>query len=182
LDKLRRFLDVVDNISEWSGRIAWVLIPILMLSVTYEVITRYIFHTSNIWAFYTDQLLLIIIVGTGGSWALLHRGHVNVDIVYSHFSRRVKAIADVITYPIIFAVLMVLLREFGSNAFDSLRLRETTQSTWAPPVYPIKLLALLGIFIFLLQSLTKFVRDLVEAITGRREKKKYVGMFEKEDE
>lgn len=181
VDKLRRCLDVVDNISEWSGRFALLLVPLLMLSVSYEVVARYVFKSPTLWGFDTDQFLLIIIVSLGGGWTLLHRGHVNVDIIYGQFKPRVRAIIDVLTYSVIFILMLVLLREFGSNAFHSLELRETTQSTWAPPVYPVKLLATAGIAIFFLQSFAKFVRDLVIAITGKTEKPKYIGMFEKAD-
>ena len=182
MDKLRRCLGVVDNISEWSGRFAWLLVPLLMLSVTYEVVARYVFKSPTLWGFDIDQFLLIIIVTLGGGWTLLHRGHVNVDIVYSHFKPRVRAIIDVLTYAVVFWLMLILLREFGSNALGSLNLRETTQSTWAPPVYPIKLLATAGIIIFFLQTLAQFTRDLVAAVTGKAEKRKYVGMFDKGDE
>ena len=182
MDKIRRCLDIVDNISEWSGRFALVLVPLLMLSVSYEVVARYVFKSPTLWGFDTSQFLLITMVSLGGGWTLLHRGHVNVDIVYGRFTPRVRSIIDVLTYPVIFILMLVLLREFGSNALQSLNLRETTESTWAPPVYPVKLLATAGIIIFFLQSLAKFIRDLMAAITGKPEKRKYTGMFEKSDE
>ena len=182
MNKLRRFLDGIDNLNDWAGVPAWVLIPVLMLVVTYEVVARYVFDSPTIWSIEVDRFLLIIITVLGGGWALLHRGHVNVDIVYGRFSPRVRAIIDVITFVIIFFVMAVLLREFSLMAIESVKIREITESMWAPPIYPIKVIAVVGISIFFVQCFAKFIRDCMTAITGRPEKKKYVGMFEKADE
>ena len=181
MSKLRRFLDYIDNINDWAGVPAWVLIPVLMLVVTYEVVARYVFDSPTTWGFETDRFLLIIIVTLGGGWTFLHRGHVNVDIVYSRFNTRWKAIIDVITFVVIFSVMGVLLREFTSMAIQLVKVKEVTESIWAPAVYPIKMIAVLGIFLCFLQCFAKFIRDCITAVTGRPEKKKYLGMFEKEE-
>ena len=154
----------------------------LMLVVTYEVVARYVFDSPTIWGFETDRFLLITIVALGGGWTFLHRGHVNVDIVYSRFSTRWKAIIDVITFAVVFFVMGVLLREFTSMAIQSVKVKEVTESIWAPTVYPIKVIAVLGIFLCFLQVFAKFIRDCITVVTGRPEKKKYLGMFEKEEE
>jgi hypothetical protein len=67
-------------------------------------------------------------------------------------------------------------------ALKSLANREVSQSIWAPPLYPIKFVAVGGIFFMFLQCFAKFARDLITAVTGIPEKRKYVGMFEKAEQ
>ena len=182
VNKLRRFLAFIDSVNERIGSVAWFLIPILMLVVVYEVVARYAFKSPTIWAFEVDGFLLITIAALGGGWTLLHRGHVNVDIVYGRFSTRGKAIIDIVTFSIVFSVMFILIREFTVMALKSLANREVSQSIWAPPLYPIKFLAVVGIFFMFLQCFAKFARDLVTAVTGIPEKRRYVGMFEKAEQ
>jgi TRAP-type mannitol/chloroaromatic compound transport system permease small subunit len=52
-------------------------------------------------------------------------------------------------------------------AWESLLLGETEPTSFAPPVYPIKMMIPLGAFLILLQGLAKFIRDLTLVITGK---------------
>jgi TRAP-type mannitol/chloroaromatic compound transport system permease small subunit len=47
---LKKFLNGIDRISEWSGRIfIWLVIPLTIL-VVYEVISRRFLNAPHIWA------------------------------------------------------------------------------------------------------------------------------------
>ncbi|HOO63951.1 MAG TPA: hypothetical protein PK364_08515, partial [Synergistaceae bacterium] len=46
-------------------------------------------------------------------------------------------------------------------------LREASDSTWGPEVWPIKLTIPLAAFLMLLQGMTKTIKDAFMAITGR---------------
>ena len=48
--KLKAFLNGLDQISEWSGRIfVWLIIPLTGV-VAYEVVARRVFNAPHIWA------------------------------------------------------------------------------------------------------------------------------------
>jgi TRAP-type mannitol/chloroaromatic compound transport system permease small subunit len=46
---------------------------------------------------------------------------------------------------------------------------EHSPSYWGPPIYPVYIIMSLGIVLILMQGLAKLVRDLMTAITGKRE-------------
>ena len=47
---VQKFLQIIDSISEWSGRIfMWLIVPLTVV-VVYEVIARYFFQSPHIWA------------------------------------------------------------------------------------------------------------------------------------
>ena len=96
----------------------------------------------------------------GGGYVFLHEGHVRLDALYERFTPRVKAILDLITFIFFFIFCGVLIWKGWLMGWDSLMMLERTQSAFAPPLYPIKLVIPVGAGLLILQGLAKFIRDL----------------------
>jgi TRAP-type mannitol/chloroaromatic compound transport system permease small subunit len=92
---------------------------------------------------------------------------VNVDILYHRFTPRTRAVIDLFTWLLFFYFCGLLLVKGWEMAWDSFQVRETEPTSFAPPVYPIKMTIPLGALLILLQGLAKFIRDLNLAITGK---------------
>lgn len=88
---MQRLSLVIDKINDAFGTVAGWLTLFLVLNVTFDVITRYIFNFSIVgsqeleWHVYS----LIFLLGTG--WALKEERHVRVDIFYTNQPPKVKA-------------------------------------------------------------------------------------------
>jgi len=161
-------LHVIDNISEWTGKIVCYLVVVVAFVIMYEVVSRIVFNVPTIWSQKFCSFSFGSYAVLGGAYAL-HRGlHVKVDIFYARFSPRLKAIIDLITF-VLFLAFVVSMFWFGSMlAWNSLKIGELETSTiWKVPVYPFKIIMALGPLLLLLQGVAKFTRDLITAITGR---------------
>lgn len=149
----------VSNISEWSGRGVGIALFLVVGVLTYEVITRYVFNSPTIWA----QQLSLFLFGTigmiGGAYVLLHKAHVNLDILYSRVSRRKQAILDLITAPLFFFIIILMIWAGGSFALRSWAILEPSSTVWAPPIYPFKTIIPVAAFLLLLQGIAKLIRD-----------------------
>jgi TRAP-type mannitol/chloroaromatic compound transport system permease small subunit len=44
---------------------------------------------------------------------------------------------------------------------------EYSQSTWGPPVWPVRLTIPLGALLILLQGVTKYIRVIITVVTGK---------------
>jgi TRAP-type mannitol/chloroaromatic compound transport system permease small subunit len=44
-------------------------------------------------------------------------------------------------------------------AWDSLKIMERSETLFSPPVYPVKVLLAVGVFLLILQGLSKFIKD-----------------------
>ncbi|MAG15423.1 MAG: hypothetical protein CL874_06065 [Dehalococcoidales bacterium] len=163
MKRLTSCLHVIDKISEWSGKIAGFGILLLILIVTFEVVSRYVFRQPTIWVHETSAFLFGGIFLIGGAYALLLKTHVNMDVFYQRFSIRTRATLDVATSLLFFLFLGVLIWVGGSSAWNSILKQELSNSHWAPPIYPIKSAIPLGALLLILQGLAKFVRDLITA-------------------
>ncbi len=128
--------------------------------MVYEVVARYVFNNPTIWSFEIGFFMYGGIGILGGGYVLFHGQHVRLDFIYGRLSPRNKAILDLVTAPLFFFALGVLLWQSGVIGFQSVMIGETTGSTWRPPYYPIKMAIPVATFLVLLQGLAKFIRDL----------------------
>ncbi len=166
---MRRVLEAIDAISEWTGRITAFLIPGMMLIMTYEVVARYLLKSPTIWAMESTQYLFLTTTALGGVYVLRHGGHVNVPILYDRLSTRTQAIVDVVTSLFFFLFMVALFRASWITTVESVVYLEHSPTYWEPPIYPVYIVMTAGIFLIILQALAKLVRDLATAITGKVE-------------
>jgi len=160
---------IIDTVNDRIGRVASFLIVATTLILCFEVAMRYIFNVPTIWVHETTQFVYGAFFLLAGGYCLLYGLHVNVDIIYSHFPTRIKALVDLSTYLLFFLFCYVLLWEGGKMARDSILMLEHSHSFWAPPVWPIKLMVPIAAFLLTLQGLASFIRRLITAATGKEQ-------------
>jgi TRAP-type mannitol/chloroaromatic compound transport system permease small subunit len=150
----------IDSISEWSGKIvAWLSLP-LVLFMSYDVIMRYLFQAPTKWAYEMTWMQYGALFILGGAYALKHKLHVRVDIIYNRWSPRTRAIFDLLVYLVMFfPVFYILIGHSAIYAYYSWEVWETSYiSYWQPPVYPIKTVMVIGFVLFALQGIAEFLR------------------------
>ncbi len=161
-----KFIRAVNNINEWVGSITSYLALALIAIIIYEIFVRYLFTRPTVWVHEASSFIFGVSIMLGGGYTLIYRTHVNVDLLYNHFSPRGKAILDLISSVLFFSFALTLVWLGGAFAWNSLESLETSSTTWGPPIYPIKLTIPIGGALLLLQGLSKFIRDLSIAIKG----------------
>jgi len=165
---MKRLLHVIDGISEWSGRLVSFTIYAGMAVLIYEIVSRHLFNAPTIWAHGMSQRFFAAYYILAGAYVLRYRAHINMDVIYSRFSLRTRAILDLVTVWFFFAFIGVLVWYGSLFAWESLSRLEPCHTPFRAPIYPNKLMVPLGGFLILLQGLAKLSRDLITAITGRQ--------------
>ena len=167
MKQIKRSLQLIDNINiKFGWFVAFLMVPMIGFVVS-EVIMRYFFNRPTIWQY---ELSLFIFGGffvLAGAYTLAVRGHVSVDILYSHLPLRWRAILDVVTCMLFFLFIGLLLKESGITTLTSWQLAERTNSDWHPIYYPLRTTLPVACFLLLIQGLAKLIRDLHIAITGK---------------
>lgn len=164
---MKEFCRVIDWINEKAGKLISFLILILVAVVLYEICARYVFNRPTIWAQEISQMIYGAYVILLGGYVLQRGGHVNVEILYGKFRPRTRAIIDLFTWLLFFFFCGLILVKGSEMAWDSFIVRETEPTSFAPPVYPIKMTIPLGALLILLQGLARFLRSLTLAISGK---------------
>jgi TRAP-type mannitol/chloroaromatic compound transport system permease small subunit len=156
----------IDAVNDRTGKLASFLIPFLIVFETYEVLARYVFGSPTIWINELSAMLFGAAILLGGGFTLMHGSQANMDIVYGLFSKRGKAILDLVTFFLFLAFVGVLFWKGWEMAWRSVINLEHDSTEWAPPIYYFKLTLPLGAFLLLLQGFGKFLKDLIILIKG----------------
>src|SRR3954470_17629196 len=84
------YIRFVRRLSQVTGVIAALLIALAVLVICDMVIERYIFNRTTIWQIDVVTYAIVAATFVGSPYVLLHRGHVNVDILPLHSSQRTR--------------------------------------------------------------------------------------------
>jgi TRAP-type mannitol/chloroaromatic compound transport system permease small subunit len=167
LQFLRGFVRCVDAAIDFIGKTASFLIYPTMLVLVYEVVMRYYFTRPTIWAHETSCMLYGAHFVIGGAYALQRGAFVNVEVLYIRLSKRGRAVLDLITWTMFYVFVGTLLWKSIPWAWESFSVREFSDSTWGPYVWPIKMTIPFASLLMLLQGMTKTIKDAYLAVTGR---------------
>lgn len=142
---------------EWTSLL---ILPLLFV-VIFEVIMRYVFNAPTIWAFEMTSFLYGMHFMFGIAYTDVTKGHVRVDIFLIRASKKRQALLNIITNLIMFLPVFVCLVIWTSGfAYTSVIGQEKNWTSWAPYIYPFKVIMALTIFFTLLQGVSNLIRDL----------------------
>jgi len=158
----------IDAVNEWVAKYFSLLIIPLVLIVTVDVVLRYIFNRPLVWSWDINSQLLGVIAVMGAGYALLQRAHIGVDVFVMRLSPRTRAIIDMITAPLFFLAMGVLIWKSGQAAWTAILRKEVVAGVVNTPLYPFRVIMVIGIVLFALQGISKFISDFRIA-TGREE-------------
>lgn len=168
MDAARRFVQALEAVNEWTGRVAAWLTLGCVITCFAVVVLRYAFNLGYPWMqeLYVWQHAAVFMIGAG--YTMLHRGHVNVDLVYGRLGARGRAWIDVLgTLFFLFPWLVVLAVTSAPFVLASWHIRETSSTPdGMPAVYLLKSVLWVFCGLVFLQGLALLVRR-VAFLAGR---------------
>jgi TRAP-type mannitol/chloroaromatic compound transport system permease small subunit len=164
----------MQKVDHWIGRvshllllISGILILLMAFAQTYGVVQRYIFHAPDSSAYELSTLCLLFcgVLAFAGVEKL--NQNVLNDIVSAHFPARMKAIVISTIVPFLALIFCAVLTwKSLDNALYALKIGQVTQSPWALPLAPIKLIIPLGYTLLCLVLLGKFIHGITLLKSG----------------
>jgi len=156
----------MDSIStKLAMGLMWLPLLIIAMQLS-DGISRNLFNAPFSW---TLELTMFIFAGymfLVSGYTMIHEQHVRMDIFYSRWSPKKKAIFDVATFPLA-AVLFITVIIGGINSVEyTVRTGQHTATSWGPILAPINIVFLVASIIFFLQIIAFLIRD-VYTIMGR---------------
>lgn len=110
---LLKLENIINSFSDLLGKIAGLLLILLLLNVFYDVVMRYLFNDVSIgmqeleWHLYSTMFLL------GVSYSLRHNGHVRVDLFYERASAKTQGWIDILGTLLFLIPFTVLVGYYG---------------------------------------------------------------------
>jgi TRAP-type mannitol/chloroaromatic compound transport system permease small subunit len=154
------FCDAIDRLNESVGRFWGAAILLVTVAVIWEVVSRTFFTQATTWANETTIYLSAMAYLIGGGYALKHRRHVRIDVVYQMFSEAARRRLDVFAF-VFFVLYVGALAWVGADmAWTSFQQSEGTGTPWNPRIWPVKLAIPVAALLLLLQGIADLVREL----------------------
>ncbi len=157
---IKIYVRYVDALNKKIGKLSMYLVFLMMGILLYASIARTIFDTPLLWAVEMSQFTMAAYYMLGGAFSMYLGAHVRMDVLYGNWSPKKRATVDVFTVLCLIFYLTVLLAGGVSSTAYSLEYGQRNYSAWAPPVAPIKIIMVIGIFLMLLQSIATFFKDI----------------------
>lgn len=166
---ISKLIFVIEKINETVGNIVKLLLLYMALTLTYEVIARYVFNSPTIWVFEICKHAMLYMGALGGGYTLMMNGHVKVDVIYSMLSLRGRAIIDILTSVLFFLYMSIMLWKCTELAISSWGYMEHSTTALGAPIYTLKTAIPIGAFLVILQGFVKLLKDILVLITNREQ-------------
>ncbi|MFY0989854.1 TRAP transporter small permease subunit [Halomonas sp. C05BenzN] len=161
---ITRYVFWVDVFNRRVGRVVMLLIFVMIGLLLFASVSRTLFNRPLIWGIEVSQFLMASYYLLGGAYSMQMSAHVRMDLFYSRWSDRTRAIVDAVTVVLLFVFLGALLAGGISSTSYAIQYGETSYTSWSPPLAPIKIIMTIGILMMLLQSLSTFFKDVARAL------------------
>ena len=162
-----RITDALEWLNIRAGEFVAYWAVISVFAYYYEVVARFVFNSPTNWVHESMFLMYGMQYMLAGAYAYQVDQHVRVDVFYSKFSPRGKAIADIVTSVFFFIFILTMLWTGSRFALDAIGNHEVSFTEWGVQYWPVKLMIPIGAALMALQGLSKLIKDIVFVMNGR---------------
>lgn len=163
LKAVRGFVRTVDAINAFVGKFAMYLLFVLAAILLYATGSRLFLGVPINWSLEMSQFVLSAYYLLGGAYSVQMGSHVRMDLFYSRWTPKSRAAIDAFTIIFVIIYLVLLLRGAISSTEYSITYNQRNYTSWAPVLWPIKVIMTTGIILMLLQMISQFIKDIALA-------------------
>ncbi len=152
----------IEGVVELFAKIAAFLILALSFLIVYDTINRYFFNAGSVALQELEWHIFDIIFLLGLSYTLKHDKHVRVDIFYENYSKKTKALIDIISnlFLIIPFSLILLYVSYGYVELSFNQNEISPDPGGLGYRYVIKSMIMVGFALLLLQSIAEILKNI----------------------
>lgn len=149
-----------DALAEGLGWVARIVTLVLVGSMLYEVVARYVFNAPTMWAFDISYMLNGVLFLLGAAYALKHDAHVRIDFLSQKFPLRVQQGINAVVYLLVLLPLVGAFSWIATGKAYRAYLTGAVEevSPWAPLMWPFYGALALGLWAMTLQLLAEGIK------------------------
>lgn len=167
METLLRISRTIDALNERIGRLSLWLVLMMVIVGVWNVLGRYIGYaigqnlSSNV-LIETQWYIFDIVFLLGAAYTLKHNEHVRVDVLYSTWRRKRKALIDFLGALFFLIPFSALIIYFSWGAvYNSWAILENSPDPGGLPRYPIKTAIIVSCVLLILQGISEAIKNWV---------------------
>lgn len=149
----------IEAVNYRVGRAAMLLLFVIMGVLLWSSVSKYAGRPS-LWTMEMAQFLLVGYYLLGAPYSMQLGANVRMDLLYARLPARRQAGWDIVTIFFLLFYLGVMLWGAVASTAYSFEIGERAPSAWRPPMWPVKLVATVGLALLLLQAIAHLIRDI----------------------
>ncbi len=151
------FVKITKQINKFTAEIAsWVVFLMMLLSVA-DAVGRYVFKVTVFGAQDITQLMMVIVVFLGFGLLAEEDGNVRIEILYQHFSQKLKAVANIFAWIVGIAAYSMVAYRLFLRALSVFEKQNATTITLNISLAPFLLIAAIGCGLMVLQLISNII-------------------------
>ena len=156
----RILLAVADGVSAAFGLVSRLMVLILIASMLYEVVARYVMGAPTLWAFDVAYMSTGVLFVLGAAQALREDAHVRIDFLSSRLPVRLRGWIDGVAFLLVLCPIFTQLTVVAAGrAWRAFLTHEVeTVSPWAPLMWPFYTALTIGLGALALQLAAEGIR------------------------
>jgi TRAP-type mannitol/chloroaromatic compound transport system permease small subunit len=164
---MRAIAHQIDRFTALAGWLAgWIILPLIM-SMLWEVVSRYVLSRPTIWAYEAAYIQMGALFVLGIAYVTQTDGHVRVDLAYANFRPRVQAIVNLLGNLLVAPLVLWLCFGLFDYLYDAWESGERSgESLWNPYVWPARLAFWLGFVLLAAQTVSELLKNLATLVSG----------------
>ena len=162
------YVSFVDSICVRVGRIVMYGVFFMMFVLILSFVTRNIINYPMMWIIEMAQFTITAYYLLGGGYSMITDDHVRMDLFYGRLTEKGKAKMDAFTSIFLIFYLVILFYGSITSLQYTIQTKQKLFTAWAPYVWPIKTLMLIGILLMLLQAIAMFFKNLEKIKNNKR--------------
>ena len=157
---MTRLFNSVDAFSRLLSWIAQLVTVVLVISMIYEVVARYVFGAPTIWAFDISYMATGTLFVLGAAYALKQDAHVRIDFLAQKMPVGIRRKLEGFVFVFLIAPIFAALSKFAiERAWRAWATGEVENvSPWAPLMWPFFAILAIGLVALTLQQLVHGLR------------------------
>lgn len=164
-DFIKNYVRFVDTFNRRVGLFAMYLIFAMFAILLYSSVSK-AFHLPASWTLESAQFTMAAYYMLGGAFAMQTGDHVRMDLFYTTWSVRRRAVFDLVTAIALIIFLGFMLYGGITSTTYAIQFKEKSFTAWAPYMAPIKIVMTFGIVMMLAQATSSLFKDIAE-LRGR---------------
>jgi TRAP-type mannitol/chloroaromatic compound transport system permease small subunit len=162
-------ITLVDGFNDIIGKIVSLGMLFLVLSISYECFSRYLFNAPTTWVFETNYMVNGSAFMLGCAYALLKGAHVRTDIFWDGYTERKKGLIDFWSYLLLFYPTMVVFFIISADdAWFAYQMAERSEQTpWRPLMWPFRAAVPAMAALMMIQGISETLKSWYQLRTGR---------------
>ena len=159
----------IDRFSDVTGRLIALSMLFLVVSISYEAFSRYLFNAPTVWVLESSYMANGAAFMLGCAYALHKGAHVRTDMLWDGYSERKKGWIDLVSYVLLFYPTLITLMVISiDDAWYAFQINELSEQTpWRPVMWPFRAAVPLAALLLMIQGVSESLKCCYQIRFGR---------------